>query len=446
MALEFSYLQIVKRWTSVTCALLLVLNLSAQFNIKQTKRALIIGISNYEDDVIPDLQFANRDAEAMADYFLNVDPVKIRPEHIKLITDEQATGGNVHKALNELLEETKPNDQVIIYFSGHGDVETIDDLDPGHLLLYDTPSSTYKINSLRLSDLRDIVKQLSVDIGAEVTLITDACRSGNLAGKVINGSQATAAGLIAQFANETKILSCQPDEFSIEGPQWGGGRGVFSYHLVEGLTGLADNNKNFQVSLRELQRYLEDRVEEDVSPSNQSPIVQGNRNKVISTVSEENLISLIESKTQDTHVNLDVLSSIYESKASSVNSEVATITNLFYSSLNSKKYVSSDIAEADSDLAFLSADILYDSLVNLNLPEAKLRGIKGDFIAALQDDSQKAINDYLRSDNKTLDDRKLGRGSKYRNFPAYLERPPNSWDRDIIYMVNFGLKVCISVR
>ena len=26
-----------------------------------------------------------------------------------------------------------------------------------------------------------------------------------------------------------KFFSCQPDEFSLEGQQWGGGRGVFSY-------------------------------------------------------------------------------------------------------------------------------------------------------------------------------------------------------------------------
>ena len=37
-------------------------------------------------------------------------------------------------------------------------------------------------------------------------------------------------------------MSCQPNEYSIEGEQWGGGRGAFSYHLVDALYGLADAN------------------------------------------------------------------------------------------------------------------------------------------------------------------------------------------------------------
>ncbi|MBK7305024.1 MAG: hypothetical protein IPI90_17740 [Saprospiraceae bacterium] len=47
----------------------------------------------------------------------------------------------------------------------------------------------------------------------------------------------------------SKILSCQPNEFSLEGEQWGGGRGVFSYHLVDGLFGLADRNNDGLITL-----------------------------------------------------------------------------------------------------------------------------------------------------------------------------------------------------
>lgn len=71
----------------------------------------------------------------------------------------------------------------------------------------------------------------------------------------VNGTQLTNANLSKQFANEAKILSCQPGEVSIEGEQWGGGRGVFSFHLVEGLYGMADQDLDFKVSLFELEPF-----------------------------------------------------------------------------------------------------------------------------------------------------------------------------------------------
>lgn len=76
----------------------------------------------------------------------------------------------------------------------------------------------------------------------KIIIIADACHSGKLAGFSINGAQITNSNLARQIANEVKILSCQPNEYSLEGNQWGGGRGVFSYHLVNGLYGMADQD------------------------------------------------------------------------------------------------------------------------------------------------------------------------------------------------------------
>ena len=58
--------------------------------------------------------------------------------------------------------------------------------------------------------MNDVVSTLSVQNKAKVILITDACRAGKLSGSGIGGAQATAANLAKQYANELKILSCQP--------------------------------------------------------------------------------------------------------------------------------------------------------------------------------------------------------------------------------------------
>ena len=119
--------------------------------------------------------------------------------------------------------------------------------------------------------LQLVIETISLDNNAKVLLITDACRSGKLAGNAIGGSQLTSQNLATQYANEVKILSCQPDEYSIEGEQWGGGRGAFSYHLIDGLYGMADIDSDLNVNLKEIDRYLEDHVIRGSGPRKPKP-------------------------------------------------------------------------------------------------------------------------------------------------------------------------------
>ena len=52
-----------------------------------TTRAIIIGISDYADDGIPDLQFADRDAESFAVWLLSPAGGSIPAEQVKLLTN-----------------------------------------------------------------------------------------------------------------------------------------------------------------------------------------------------------------------------------------------------------------------------------------------------------------------------------------------------------------------
>lgn len=128
-----------------------------------------------------------------------------------------------------------------------------------------------------LAYLQEIVNTLSTVNLAKVIVISDACHAGKLAGSQIGGAQLTTANLAKQFSNEIKILACQPGEFSLEGEQWGGGRGCFSYHLLNGLAGQADINKDLMVTLGEIDRYLEDHVVKEVAPQSQVPMTTGNK-------------------------------------------------------------------------------------------------------------------------------------------------------------------------
>ncbi len=56
------------------------------------------------------------------------------------------------------------------------------------------------------------------------------------------------------------MLASRPREVSLEGPEFGGGHGVFSYFVIKGLEGAADENKDGVVDADELIKYVSDQV------------------------------------------------------------------------------------------------------------------------------------------------------------------------------------------
>ncbi|MBK8956485.1 MAG: caspase family protein [Saprospiraceae bacterium] len=85
--------------------------------------AVVIGISDYQDPGIPDLRFADKDAEAFANYLRSDAGGNLDNDHLKVLINENATMAQFANALDWLWEVCKEGDQAIIYFSGHGDVE-----------------------------------------------------------------------------------------------------------------------------------------------------------------------------------------------------------------------------------------------------------------------------------------------------------------------------------
>lgn len=389
--------------------------------VKSKTRVLVIGVSDYQDEKITDLKFAHKDAEAFKNYMQSEAGGELDASDIKILKNDEATTAQIYSALDWLLDESKKKDKVIIYFSGHGDVETKTIRQRGYLLAYDTPSNNYRVGAVRLEDLNDVLATLAQVNEAQIILITDACHSGNLAGNSIDGTQATATALTTQFANEIKIMSCQPNEFSLEGVQWGEGRGVFSYHLIEGMTGLADKNKDGLVNLREIERYLEDKVAEETAPHSQMPMTVGDKNARIAIINEKVLDSLMAEKSGQ-KPNMDIT----VSKSTNIEYLVQGDTNIvekyidFTEALNSNYFLPSD--NDGSRMAGKSASELYEILSAESALQPVHNIMKRDFAAALQDVAQQSIIAYLNADNEVMLERWKNFGAKYKSNPEYLSK------------------------
>ncbi|MGB5024049.1 MAG: tetratricopeptide repeat protein, partial [Saprospiraceae bacterium] len=279
---------------------------------------------------------------------------------------------------------------------GHGDVEKKTITQPGYLLCWDAPSRVYLAGgALALPMFQDIITTLSAQNKAKVIVITDACRSGKLAGSSVGGSQITGANLAKQYSNEIKILSCQPNEYSIEGEQWGGGRGAFSYHLIDALYGMADNNNDLIVNLQEAGRYIEDHVSAEVAPVSQVPMVLGNRIETLSKVDPNLLASLKSGKSNQ----LSFLSSIdsrgiEEDVLALVDTSVRLTFRLFKQALKDKAFL---------EPANACAETYFNQLIQEPKFERLHSTIKRNYAAALMDEGQQFINLLLKSDPKVND-------------------------------------------
>lgn len=239
--------------------------------------AIIVGISRYENEAIPSLQYAHRDAEAFAGYLRSHAGGNVPEKNLSVLIGEQATTAAVYMAMSNLMQKVQENDVVYFYFAGHGDMENITIYKLGFLLTYNTPPNNYINNSIRMEDVNNFANTLSAGKKAKVVLITDACHSGKLAGSDFRGNLLVGNQLRTATANEIRITSCGPLQVSNESEAWGGGRGVFSFYLVKGLIGFADQVKDGLVRLHEIKTFVDSALQHDpVLKSNnkvQSPVI-----------------------------------------------------------------------------------------------------------------------------------------------------------------------------
>jgi len=132
--------------------------------------ALIIGIDEYVDEDITDLDFPIEDAETF--YQMLVDNYNFKPEDITLLKNPTRT--ELHLSFEELSQKVTPSDNVLIFYAGHGFWDEKNDI--GYWLPNDAARSN-TANWFRNSALRDFIGSIN---SKHTLLIADACFSGSI--------------------------------------------------------------------------------------------------------------------------------------------------------------------------------------------------------------------------------------------------------------------------
>lgn len=375
-------------------------------------RALIIGISDYQN--LPDLGYADKDALAFYDYLRSESGGKIDSQNIHILINERATSAQVNAQLDWLIEESKNGDRVYIYFSGHGDAQSNLTRTPGYLLCWDSPEKSYASGNLSVYILNDYIFDLN-SRNVKTILIVDACRAGKLSGNYVNGALLTNDLVSKSIGHELRLLSCGPNQYSIEGEQWGGGRGVFSFHLTLGLYGKADRDRDEMVSIAELTRYLEDQVSNEVSPQTQIPIVVAeDRDEIISYVDMKMLSKQITFNSyQENYMGMIEAKSLEDEVIKALDTSLQRYYKLFKQSLKDKILLKPKNACAEYYYRILSKAPGMKKLYAF---------IKRNYAAVLQDDAQQVMNQFLEGDVSELTRLKKEKIEKYKEYPNLIAR------------------------
>lgn len=258
------------RWAAVVVAVTMVLTVAsavvdAQPTAVQENRdgvAVIIGNKSYKNPQVPAVEYADRDAEAMKRFVIDV--LGYREGNIIDLRDATqtemiSTFGTAQNFEGKAYQFVRPKrSDLFVYYSGHG----VPGLKTGqaYLLPSDADPSTAELNGYPIEQLK---RNLAKIEARSVTLILDACFSGfSPKGKLVDNLSPVFIKVDVHGAEGMTLLTASSgDQVASWDPQ--ARHGLFTEHLLRAFYGegpATSAMKEGKLTLGALKTYLDDEM------------------------------------------------------------------------------------------------------------------------------------------------------------------------------------------
>ncbi len=223
-------------------------------NLYRDSYALVIGIDQYQR--WPRLQHAVRDAQALRDTLQS--QFGFRAENITTLTDGDATRANILRALNGLARDksgqprVKRDDRVFVFFAGHGSTRRLPSgRDVGYIIPVDAGTDDLQTDAIAMPQLQELSEALPAK---HAFFIIDACYSGL---GLTRGGAPVSNNFIRDNARrlgrQMMTAGGADQQVADDGP---GGHSVFTWTLLQALSGKADLNGDGLITATELAAYV----------------------------------------------------------------------------------------------------------------------------------------------------------------------------------------------
>lgn len=214
--------------------------------------AIVVGIEGYKS--LPPANYAEADAKQ---YKRDLLALGVPEENIVLLTGSRASRGEIAKFVEEWLPaQAKPDSRVYFVYSGHGAPAV--ESKKAYLVPWDGDASFLRTTAYALDSLYGSLNGLA---SKEIVVILDACFSGT------GGRSVLAKGLrpLVTVDDGVKRWPRLTILTASSGAQAAGAsdpnrHGLYSFHLINGISGQADADGDGHLTVAELHAYTRKKV------------------------------------------------------------------------------------------------------------------------------------------------------------------------------------------
>jgi len=204
--------------------------------------AFIIGIDNYKDPFIGNLNKAVSDAKQI-EKTLKED---FQFDNVVPLYNGEATKDRISSILEDRFAKSSIGDGIVFFFAGHGETRDTDYGELGYILPYDSDRNA----ASTWISMDDIKRSAKIAKAKHVFYVMDCCYSGLL----LTRRGARSPGSADKKARDVLTAGGKGEE-DVDG--------IFMPRFIEGLLGKADYDQNFYVTSREIGLYVSQAIPED---------------------------------------------------------------------------------------------------------------------------------------------------------------------------------------
>jgi formylglycine-generating enzyme required for sulfatase activity len=230
---------------------------------KGKKYALLVGIKEYEDKKLKNLDYTENDAVELAAVLRTggYEVVLLTSGAGKEDRDQKPTAANIRARLKALLGKATKHDTVLVGLAGHGvqlEVKGPRDKTRGKPEAFFCPSDGNIADPKTLISVKGLFQQLDDSKAGLGLLLVDACRDNPRSSRNVDVDNLPRAP-----KGTGALFSCASGERAYETDKLGKGHGVFFHYVLQGLKGAA-KNKRGEVTWDRLTEYVKEKVSDEV--------------------------------------------------------------------------------------------------------------------------------------------------------------------------------------
>jgi uncharacterized caspase-like protein len=258
--------------------------------------ALLIGVNENEADgwALPDVA---KDVKGLKGVLTHPGRCAYSEDHVKVVTEQEATRQGILGGLRWLREriqaDTSGNATAVVYYTGHGLSEGSGEPSQCYLVPYDFDEGMVELSALRATDFARAVRALKPQ---RLLVVLDCCHAGGMGVKgadlpagyvrvaiapavLMEGEKALgpeakgAKGLetLAVGSGRAVLSSSTGKQRSFMRPD--GKMSIFTYHLIEALTGHAQPKEGAtEVLVSDVMSYVYRRVPESAKAAGKEQV------------------------------------------------------------------------------------------------------------------------------------------------------------------------------